>query len=165
MKGRLSLLRRRRGTVAPPKPKQGLKLSRIEVGAIVIAVIVAISAVAYFTVYDKPSPGYFSEQLTVQIGRSASNATATYLPDNFTLSQGEHVSLVVQNTDNSAHGLAIPKFNQNTGEIAANGTATIAFVPNVVGNFTFDEPSTDCGGGTCDAGQALTGWFFVNATG
>lgn len=138
-----------------------MKMSRTEIAAIAIAALIAIAGVAYFAVYDKPSKGYFAEQLTIQIGRAASNATATYSPDNFTVAQGEHVSLAVENDDNSTHGLAISEFNVNTGGIAPNATLIVSFVPNALGNFTFSEPTSDCGGGNCDAGQALTGWFVV----
>ena len=40
----------------------------------------------------------------------------------------------------------------------------VSFVTNAVGNFTYDEPSADCGGEACDAGQALVGWFVVNGS-
>jgi hypothetical protein len=138
-----------------------MKMSRTEIGAIVIAALIAIAGIAYFEVYDKPSKGYFAEQLTIEIGRGASNETASYVPGNFTVAQGEHVSLAVENYDNSTHGLAIPGFDVNTGGIAPNGTMVISFIPNALGNFTFSEPSSDCGGGTCDAGQNLAGWFVV----
>jgi hypothetical protein len=69
--------------------------------------------------------------------------------------------LSVLNLDNSTHGLAIPKFNVDTGGIAPNATRVVSFVASAVGNFTYSEPASDCGGGNCDAGQALNGWFVV----
>ena len=141
-----------------------MRLSKIQLGAIVIAVLIALSGVYYF-VYDRPSgsSGYFAVQVVVGIAGKFQGTNATYLPQNFTVEKGEHVSLVVKNADNVTHGLAIPQYNLDTGKIQPNGTATLSFVPTAVGTVMYDEPSADCGGGDCDAGQSMTGNFTVIA--
>jgi heme/copper-type cytochrome/quinol oxidase subunit 2 len=155
--------------VAPPKTGGGLHFSRTEIIAIVLVAIIAFGGLAYFSVYNKPSTAYFGETITIQIYgaivNSTTNIPGSYAYDNFTAYKGEHVVLKVWNTDNVTHGLAIPKYNLDTGPLQPNATATLAFVPNQVGNFTWDEPSTDCGGGSCDTGPnwAMTGTFQVLA--
>jgi Cupredoxin-like domain len=145
-----------------------MKLSGIQIGAIVIVIIVAISGLYYFAVYNKPSTGYFSENVIIQIGGPIINSTdpgasipATYYPDNFTVADGAHITLVITNTDNVPHGLAVPKFGLDTEEMKPNATIMLSFVASPPGNYTYSEPSADCGGGNCDAGQAMTGWFVV----
>jgi len=141
-----------------------LHLSRTQVVAIVIAVLVALSGVYYFAVYNKPSgTGYFGVQIVVGIAGQLQGTNATYLPQNFSVEKGEHVTLVINNADNVTHGLAIPQYNLDTGKIPPNGTATLAFVPNAVGTVVYNEPSADCGGGNCDAGQAMNGNITVIA--
>jgi hypothetical protein len=41
----------------------------------------------------------------------------TYSPDNFTVTMGQNVTLVVQNTDDNTHGLVIKAFGIDTGKI------------------------------------------------
>jgi hypothetical protein len=152
--------------VAAAKPSGTLHLSKVEIGAIVVAVLVAISGFAYFTVYDKPSTGDFGVTVHIQIYGFIENGTsgivpASYAPDNFTVQKGTIVTLKVDNTDNITHGLAVPAYKVDTGMIQPNGTATISFTTTGVGFYTWDEPSADCGGGSCDSGQAMTGNFTV----
>jgi hypothetical protein len=166
LNGRLSGWKRRRGSAAAPKPSGTLHLGKIEIGAIVIAVLVAISGFAYFAVYDKPKAAAFGETVHIQIYGYFENGTsgtlpASYAPDNFTVMKGTIVTLKVDNTDNITHGLAVPHFNVDTGPIQPNGTAMISFTANAVGFYTWNEPSADCGGGTCDSGQAMNGNFTV----
>jgi hypothetical protein len=142
-------------------------MSKIEVSAIVIAVLIAIAGIAYFAVYDKHT-NTFGVTITVQIYGYFENGTspalpASYDPLNFTISQGAHLTLNVQNTDNKTQGLAIPSFNLDTGAIPPNGTARLSLVANTPGNYTFDESSSDCGG-TCPANQAMNGWFLVESS-
>lgn len=132
--------------------------------------LIALSGLYYFAVYSKPTTGYFSENIIIQIGGAIQNSTdpaasilATYYPDNFTVANGAHITLVITNTDNITHGLAVPKFNLDTGEMKPNGTMMLSFVASPPGNYTYSEPSADCGGGNCDAGQAMSGWFLVKA--
>jgi hypothetical protein len=173
LNARLSGWRRRRGTATTPRAGGGLRFSGTEIAAIVIVALIAIGGIGYAAVYDKPKTSYFGVTITVQIYGAIDNSTgpgvcctipASYDPLNFTAVKGEHITLNVQNTDNLTHGLAVPKYNLDTGPLKPNGTATLSFVTNQIGNFTYDEPSVDCGGGNCDAGQAMSGYFLVTAT-
>ena len=160
--------RRRRATVAAPRPARA-KSSRTQVLAIVIVVLLALGGLYYYySIYNKPSSGYFSERVRIDIGGALYNSTdpaasilATYYPENFTVAKGAHITLAVTNTDNVTHGLAVPKFGIDTGRMQPNTTAMLSFVANSDGNYTYSEPSADCGGGNCDAGQAMAGWFLI----
>lgn len=154
--------------MAAPAAGRKMKMSGIQIGAIVIIVIIALSGLYYFAVYNKPSTGYFSENVIIDIGGALVNSTdpsasvpATYYPDNFTVANGAHITLVITNTDDIPHGLAVPNFNIDTGEMKPNATVMLSFVASPSGNYTYSEPSADCGGGSCDSGQAMTGWFVV----
>jgi heme/copper-type cytochrome/quinol oxidase subunit 2 len=147
-----------------------MRLSGIQIAAIAIVVIIAVAGIYYLAVYNKPSTGYFSENVIIQIGGALVNATdpaasvpATYYPENFTVADGAHITLVITNTDNVTHGLAVPHFNLDTGAMQPNETIDLSFVASPPGNYTYTEPAADCGGGGCDAGQALTGWFVVKS--
>jgi heme/copper-type cytochrome/quinol oxidase subunit 2 len=141
----------------------------MQVVAIVIVALIALSGVYYyFAVYNKPSTGFFSERVRIDIGGALINATdpsqdvqATYYPDNFTVANGAHITLAITNTDNVTHGLSVPKFNIDTGPMQPNATAMLSFVASPAGTYTYIEPSVDCGGGNCDAGQAMNGTFTV----
>ncbi len=145
------------------------KSSSMQVVAIVIVVLIALSGFYYFAIYSKPSStGFFSERVRIDIGGAFNNATdptqdvlATYYPNSFNVSKGAHITLAITNTDNVTHGLAVPQFGIDTGVIQPNATAMLTFVANPDGNYTYSEPSADCGGSNCDAGQAMTGWFVV----
>jgi heme/copper-type cytochrome/quinol oxidase subunit 2 len=165
--------RKRRGTMVAPSAKKGSRMSGMQVVAVVIVIIVALSgAYYYFEVYSKPSStGYFSERVRIDIGGYYYNASdpvdstpAAYYPSSFNVTVGAHITLSVTNTDNMTHGVAVPAFHVDTGPMAPNATTTITFVASPTGNYTYDEPSSDCGGGSCDSNQslaALTGWFLV----
>lgn len=126
----------------------------------------------YFGVYSKPNSNYSGERVLIQIAGAScciANTTtdipAQYYAANFTVGLGTHVTLVIQNTDNVTHGLAIPHFNLDTGPMKPNATVTLSFVASPSGNYTYYEPSSDCGGGDCNTGpeQAMTGWFVVQS--
>ncbi len=145
----------------------------MQIVAIVVVVVIAISgAYYYFEVYSKPTTtGYFSERVRVDIGGYDYNTTdpanslpAAYYPSSFNVTVGAHITLSITNTDNMTHGLAVPAFHVDTGPMGPNATTTLSFVASPVGNYTYSEPSSDCGGGGCDSNQslaALTGWFLV----
>lgn len=168
MSRRLSRWNRRRAAAAAPKPS-GAKSSQTQIVAVVIIALIALSgAYYYFAIYNKPSTGFFSERIRIDIGGAFINSTdpaesipATYYPENFTVAKGAHITLAITNTDNITHGLAVPKFGIDTGVMQPNGTAMLSFVANADGNYTYYEPSADCGGGNCDSGQAMTGWFVI----
>jgi len=172
LKASLAAWKRRRGTVAPPTKGGGLHLSKVEAAAIAIVAIIAIAGIAYVGTSSKKT-NYFGVTITVQIYGAIDNSTgpgvcctipASYDPYNFTVPVGTHLTLKVENTDNVTHGLAVPNWNLDTGPLKPNATAVLTLTASTAGNYTYDEPSVDCGGTGCDVGQALTGWFLVTGS-
>lgn len=167
LNARLSGWGRRRGSVASPKTGGGLHFSRTEVGAIVLVAVVALGGVGFLTLRNNSSTPYVGVTETIQIYGPIFNSTVSipggYAEAPFTVAKGSHVSVLVQNTANQTHGLDIPAYNVDTGPIAPNGTATISFMANKIGNFTLTESKADCGGGNCDPSPTynMTSWFSV----
>ncbi len=142
----------------------------MQLAAIAIVVLIALSGVYYYlAVYSKPSSGFFSENVVISIGGYFYNSTdpaasvpAAYYPSYFVVARGAHITLVITNTDNMTHGLAVPNFNVDTRAMKPNATVSLSFVANPPGNYTYYEPAADCGGGNCDAGATLNGTFTVS---
>ncbi len=150
----------------------GRRRPAIQTVAVAIGLVVLVAAVGgvyYFAFYSTPSsPPYFQERILIEIGGAyynatdpASNTPASYYPSNFNVSSGAHVTLFIQNEDNFTHGLAVPHFNVDTGAMKPGSNTTLSFVASPVGNYSYYEPRSDCGGGSCDANQSLVGWFLV----
>lgn len=136
----------------------------------VIVLLIAIAGIAYVEESSKPKSNYYGFTVSMWIYGAIDNSTgpgvcctipASYDPDNFTIPVGTHVTLDINNSDTLTHGLAIPSFNLDTGPMKPNSTTVLTFTANTAGNFTYDEPAADCGGGSCDAGQELNGFFIV----
>lgn len=145
-------------------------MNRTEIAAVVIVLLIAIAGIAYVEESSKPKSNYYGFTVSMWIYGAIDNSTgpgvcctipASYDPDNFTIPVGTHVTLDINNSDTLTHGLAIPSFNLDTGPMKPNSTTVLTFTANTAGNFTYDEPAADCGGGSCDAGQELNGFFIV----
>lgn len=146
----------------------------MQIAAVVIAALILVSGFYYFAVYNKPSKEYASERIVVQIAAAyynssdpnnlnGMNSPGTYYPNSFIVPLGDHVSMVITNTDNVTHGLAVQSFSLDTGPMRPNATVTLQFVAAPLGNITFYEPKADCGGGNCDAGQEYNGTITVTS--
>jgi len=100
-------------------------------------------------------------QINIQI---IGDGTDYYLPANFTVKEGQVVTLFVFNTDDNTHGLAIPAFGVDTGIVKHGITAQVSFTANKVGTFPFNEPPGYCTGGNgniCNSAQDLKGTMTV----
>lgn len=161
-------------------PSKSSKVTNIEIAAVVLVVIIAISGLYYYAdVYKKSSPANYGVIIHVEIAgyfhpNSTYSLAGSYYPGgmgtNFTVALGDHVNMIVTNEDNLTHGLAVPQFNVDTGPLSPDKSVTLSFVATPVGNYTMTEPKADCGGGNCDSNSTMadyTGWFLVvgNSTG
>ena len=98
------------------------------------------------------------------IGGVGVGTVDTYVPDNFTVTQGQTVTLVVQNTDDNTHGLEIPQFGVNSGIILPGDTVRLSFLANQTGVLRYQEPPGDCKGGyggVCNSVQHMWGFITV----
>ncbi len=130
---------------------------------VLVAVIaVALLAGAYYaSAHNSSSSSTNSVTVDIEIVGGVGNGTVdTYSPDNFTVSEGQHVTLAVLNTDDNTHGLVIKALGVDTGIIDPGDTKRVSFVANETGTFVYYEPPGYCTGGVgkvCNSAQHMTG--------
>jgi heme/copper-type cytochrome/quinol oxidase subunit 2 len=126
---------------------------------VVIVAVLAVSA-GYFVngVSSGGSNGSVTINLVVLPGLNATSVD-TYNVRAFTVTRGEHVTLVVQNSDDDPHELYIPAFNLDTGIVPSGQTVRLSFVPSKAGVFDWYEPPGLCG--NCTGKQEMTGNMTV----
>ena len=99
--------------------------------AVTIAVILAVTGVYY---YMLPPPGG-SATVTIVVTPGPELA-----PANFTLVEGQHVTIRFENTDDGPHEFRIGALGVSTGIVNGGQTVGVSFVPNKVGTFTVVQP-------------------------
>jgi len=134
--------------------------------ALIAIIVVAVVAVGY---YFEPRSATNSQlpAVTVDItivGGVGTGTTDTYAPNNFTVREGQQVTLAVLNTDDNTHGLVIDQFKVDTRIIHAGATQRVTFVANQTGTFMYYEPPSYCQGGVgnvCNSQQNMVGKMTV----
>jgi cupredoxin-like protein len=129
-----------------------MKISRPVILAVVIVVVLAGSGTYYYT---NVLGGNCSNCVTVNMlgstpglyGQNATQHPDAFDPLNFTVIQGQHVTLVFDNTDDGPHELVIPAYNVTTGIVQGGQTVRVNFVADKAGIFPFFQPQ-----GVCNAG-------------
>jgi hypothetical protein len=129
-----------------------MKITRQIILAVVIVVILAASGTYYFTTVNGSN---CADCVTVNMlgstpGLYGQNATLhpdAFYPLNFTVKQGQHVTIAFDNTDDGPHELVIPAYNVNTGIVQGGQTVRVSFVADKAGVFPFFQPD-----GVCNAG-------------
>jgi heme/copper-type cytochrome/quinol oxidase subunit 2 len=133
---------------------------------IAVIVVAAVAGGIYLSGSLGPSKSH-SDSQTVDItiiGGVGVGTVDTFVPDNFTLTQGNTVTLVVQNTDDNTHGLEITQFGVNSGLILPGDTVRLSFLANQTGIFRYQEPPGDCKGGfggVCNSVQHMWGFITI----
>ena len=129
---------------------------------IVVIVVAVIAAGEYYTQGSRS----FGTTVNIQIlGGVTPGSIDIYSPDNFTVTQGDHVSLAILNTDDNTHGFTMKAFGVDTGIILPGQTARVSFVANQTGVFEFLEPPGYCTGGVghvCNSIQHMWGYMTVS---
>ena len=132
-----------------------------------LAAVIIVAAVAggYYVETHNASSATSSTTVDITIEGGVGPGTVdTYFPDNFTVKQGQHVTLAVLNTDDNTHGLVIDQFKVDTGIITSGDTARVSFVANQTGIFKYYEPPGYCKGGVgnvCNSQQDMVGYMTV----
>jgi plastocyanin len=138
-------------------------VSRTIILAVVIVAILVVSGAYYFTgVIGTGAANSVTINVSVTNGNPANGAADAFVPNNFTVTEGQHVTIVFQNGDDGPHELAIPAFNVNTQVVQGGQTQRVTFTPNQVGTFKYYEPPGVCSQGA--AGAACTGKQLTNGT-
>jgi heme/copper-type cytochrome/quinol oxidase subunit 2 len=137
---------------------------------VAVLIVAVIAGGAYFSGAFGPSKSQSqSNSQTVDItiiGGVGVGTVDTFVPDNFTVTKGQNVTLVVQNTDDNTHGVEIPQFGVNSGIILPGDTIRLSFLANQTGVFRYQEPPGDCKGGfggVCNSVQHM--WGFITIVG
>jgi len=134
-------------------------VSKALLGAAVVVALGVAAAGSYLYLSNQSSGN--AAQVNIQI---IGDGTDYYSPANFTVKQGQVVTLFVYNTDDNTHGLAIPAFGVDTGIIKHGITAQVTFTASKAGTFPIDEPPGYCTGGNgnvCNSSQDLKGNLTV----
>lgn len=120
--------------------------------AVVVVVVLAASGGYYFVNVSGPNS---ANSTTVTIigatpglyGENATQFPDAFIPNNFTVTLGTHVTLVFENQDDGPHEMVIPGYGINTGLVQGGQTIRLNFVANKAGIFAWNQPA-----GICDAG-------------
>ena len=116
---------------------------RVVILAAAAAVVVILAVIGTY-----PSVGPPGDSTTVTIVATAGSREVSMVvaPANFTVTQGQHVTIVFHNTDEQPHEFEIPVLGVGTGVVQGGQTVRVNFVPNEVGTFVALQP--------CSAGPA-----------
>jgi plastocyanin len=143
-------------------------LSRLKSRSILLILVIVVAALAGAEYYSQKSGSSgSSNSLLVNIeiiGTPAAGTVDYYSPSNFTVREGQTVTLAVLNTDDNTHGLVIRAFGVDTGKIDPGQTDRVTFLANQTGTFQFFEPAGYCTGGLgnhCNSIQHMTGNMTV----
>jgi len=63
-----------------------------------------------------------------------------FAPANFTVREGQRVTLVFVNRGSAPHELAIPQLSVDTGVVNTGATKNVSFIPSKVGTFIIMQP-------------------------
>ncbi len=112
--------------------------------AIVIVAVLAVSAGYYINSVSGSCTNCVTIDMEVTSGTPQNGAPDHFLPANFTVTEGEHVTIVFDNTDDGPHRMQIPALGVDTGPVQGGQTARVVFTPEQVGTFAYDQPQGAC---------------------
>jgi uncharacterized cupredoxin-like copper-binding protein len=132
--------------------------------AVVVVAVLAVSAGYYIN-----SVGQGGSSVTIDMevtaGTPQNGGPDHFLPANFTVTEGQHVTIVFDNTDDGPHEFEIPALGVSTGIVQGGQTVRVNFVPDKVGTFAYDQPPGACNyGGLTYAQGGCTGAQETNGT-
>lgn len=131
--------------------------------AVAIIAILAVSA-GYYIISVSSASGATIDMF-VSDGTPQNGSPDELEPLNFTVTQGQHVTIVFDNTDDGPHALVIPAFGVNTGIVQGGSTVRVSFVPDKSGTFGFYQPEGACNYGGLGYQQGgCTGTQIFNGT-
>jgi uncharacterized cupredoxin-like copper-binding protein len=119
----------------------------VMLAGIAVVAILAVSGALYFSAPARSASSsvtWTTVSLSLASGPDSENVFDDFSPQNFTVTEGQHITLVFRNTDDTPHELAIPALNLATGVVPGGQVVRIVFVPDRVGTFGFGQPSGMC---------------------
>ena len=120
--------------------------------AVVVAVVLAASGGYYFINVNGAGS---ANSTTVTIigattglyGENATQFPDAFIPNNFTVKEGMHVTIVFENHDDGPHEMVIPGYGLSTGIVQGGQATRVNFIADKVGVFAWNQPQ-----GVCDIG-------------
>ncbi len=134
-------------------------VSRQVIFAVFVVAVLAVSAAYYASSVSGGSKDSVTVVIQVTNGTAQNGAADAFSPRNFTVVEGQHVTLVFENNDDNAHELVIPHFGVDTNVVEGGSSARVVFVPNQTGVFEYFEPPGVCG--SCTGAQETSGNMTV----
>jgi plastocyanin len=101
--------------------------------AAAIVLILVVTGTYYFVLPHEPSTA-------VTIVATGGPQEFAFAPANFTVHEGQHVTLVFVNNGSAPHALEIPQLGAVINSVDAGATASVSFVPNKLGTFLVFQP-------------------------
>ncbi len=110
--------------------------NRILAGIVLVVVVVA-GVLAYYAIASTPQVN--TETARIAIKEVDQNGAERHIfdPGTITVHKGDHIILIVTNTDEHVHGIVIPQLNLNTGSLKEGQEVRLEFAADMVGTFTF----------------------------
>ena len=113
----------------------------VVLAATVVVAILVVTASYYYLVVSAPAN---SVTVTIAANGGPQGDTVGFLPTNFTVKEGQHVTLVLDNKDTNPHELQIPEFDVSTGVVQGGKTERVSFVPDKTGTFGYGQVASYC---------------------
>lgn len=104
-----------------------------------LVLIVVAGLVAYYQSFQPAAaPQAKTETVTIDIKAVTENGVDHHVfdPATVTVHKGDHIVLMVTNTDELPHGIVIPDLDLNTGALNNGQTAKLEFDATSTGTFT-----------------------------
>jgi plastocyanin len=136
---------------------------------VVVVIVVVLAASAGYYAYGlmvQSQPNSETIYMKVTVGTPQNGGPDKFLPANFTVTEGDHVTLVFYNPDDGPHAFEIPGLGVHTGILQGGQTVRISFVPTKLGTFGYDQPPGSCvsqvdPGVSCTGAQETNGYVTV----
>jgi heme/copper-type cytochrome/quinol oxidase subunit 2 len=108
---------------------------RILIGAVLVAIVVA-GVFAYYQLGTTPQVKTETIKIGIKEVMQDNIERHIFDPGTVTAHKGNHIVLIVTNTDEHVHGLVIPELNLNTGPVNSGQQVELKFDADIAGTFT-----------------------------
>jgi len=126
------------------QPKKGFD-KRVLLGVLLVAVVVVGLVAFQYTSSPQSQPQTVTFKIDIKMLMQGSDERHVFDPATITVHKGDHVILIVTNTDDdSIHGVIIPELNLNTGPLKGDESAKLEFNATQTGTFTILCPVPGC---------------------
>jgi plastocyanin len=129
--------------------------------AVFVAAVLAVSAGYYIN--SASGENTVTINMKVTDGTPQNGSPDQILPSSFTVTEGDHYTVIFENTDDGPHGEVIPALGFSTNVVQGGQTVRVALTPEKAGTFEYYQPSGWCQSQT-DPTSSCTGPQLMNGT-